>query len=179
MLRHEFDCAAVMKTVCKLDQNNAYVVIQSQEDSLEVLSLHALLLGLVLVVEYGLDLSQTFYNSRNLLSKEVCQVFYCIFCIFYNIMKEGCYNRLISQTDIADDNLCHSNRMEDIWLSRSSSYSLVRLICKVKCFLDYLEFRWVITTLARCFHQICEVSCNDLVVLCVKFRYLAHNLYIC
>ena len=89
VLRHELDCAAVVKTVRELDEDYAHVIIQCQEDSLEVFRLHALDLCLIFVVEHGLDLCKTFNKGCYFVAEEVCKIFDCIFCIFNNVMKES------------------------------------------------------------------------------------------
>ena len=92
VLRHVFDRAAVVETVGKLDEHHAYIVIERKEDTFEVFSLQALLLGLVLVVENGLDLGKSFYNCRYLVAEEVAKVIDCICGVFYNIMEKGSDN---------------------------------------------------------------------------------------
>ena len=89
MLRHELDRPAVVETVSQLDQHNTDIVVQGKQDAFEVLRLHALLFSLILVVENGLDLCQTFNEGSYLFTEEVAQVINCIISILHNIVQEG------------------------------------------------------------------------------------------
>ena len=146
MFRHELDGPAVMKTVCKLDQHNAYIVVQGKKDSLEILRLHALLLCLVFVVKDSLDLCKTFDQSGDLVVEKASKIIYGIVGVFDNIMKQSGDNGLVAKADIADDNLCDSNRMENIWLPGASPDSLMRFVGKIEGFLYDLKLFRVAAT---------------------------------
>ena len=89
VLWHELNGAAVVKTVCELDQNHAYVIVQGKKDTLEVLCLHALLFCLVLVVEYCLDLGKTLNKGCNLVTEEAAKVVNCVICVFHHVVEKG------------------------------------------------------------------------------------------
>jgi hypothetical protein len=69
MFLHEFDRTAIMEAVGEFDQHHSDIVIESQKDTLEILSLDAFLFCLVLIVEHGLDLCQTIHEGSYLLSE--------------------------------------------------------------------------------------------------------------
>ena len=140
VLRHELDCPDIMETVCKLDKHNANVVIEGEKDTLEVFCLHALLLGLVFVVKDSLDLCKTFNERSDLIAEKASEVIYGIVCVFNHVMQKGCDDGFVSKANIAYNNLCNSNRVEDIWLSGASSDALMCFICKIKCLLDHIQF---------------------------------------
>ena len=117
MLRHELYRPAVVQTVSKLYEHDSDVVIEREEDSLEVLSLHAFLTCLVLIVKDGLDLSEALDDCSNLVSKEVAKVVYSVVCVLHYVMKQRGNYRLVAKTDIAYDNLCNRYRMQYIWLA--------------------------------------------------------------
>ena len=96
VLRHELNGPAVMQTVCKLDQNHPYVIIECQEDTLEVFGLHALLLGFVFIVEYGLDLCKTFHECRHFVTEELSEVVDCVVSIFDHVMQQCGYDRFVT-----------------------------------------------------------------------------------
>ena len=169
VLRHEFDRPAVVKAVCKLYQNYSDIVIQGKKNALEVLGLHALLLGLVFVVEHCLDLCKTFYKSSNLVTEQASDVIDSIVCIFDHIVEKGSDYRLVSETDIAHDYLRDCDRMKYIWLARTPSDALVGFICKLESLLYDFKFIRVCTTFPCRFKKIGIVSGNDFVVLCCKF----------
>ena len=89
MLRHELDCPDIVEAVRQLDEHNANVIIECEEDALEILSLHALLHSLVLVVEHRLDLCKTFHESGDLVAEQAPEVVYSIVSVFNHIMKKG------------------------------------------------------------------------------------------
>ena len=64
VFRHEFDGAAIVQTVSEFDQYHADIIIESQENTFEILRLEALRVAgiivlLVLIVEHVLDFRQT------------------------------------------------------------------------------------------------------------------------
>ena len=165
MLRHVFDRAAVMEAVGKLDEHDAYVVIQREQDALEVLCLHALLLRLVLVVEYGLDLGESFHDRRYFVTEEVAKVIDGICGILHYIMEQGRYDGFISKTDIAHNDLGHCDRVKYVWLSGASSDAFVSFIGKIECLLDHVQLRQVIAAFAGRFLEVRIVSRNDFMVM--------------
>ena len=175
VLWHELDRTAVVQTVSKLDQDYTHIVIEREEDSLEILCLHAFLCGLVFIVEHGLDLSKTFHDGCDLISEQAAQILYSVVGVFYHIVKEGGDDRLVSQSYVADHYLCDSNRMKYIWLAGASSDTLVSFIGKFKGLLDLLEFVFAVAAFSCSFLQVGIVSCYDLVIILVEFRNLTHN----
>ena len=117
VFRHELDGPAVVKSVCKFDKNYAYIVVKGKKDTLEVLGLHALLLCLVFIVKYGLDFSQTIYQSCYLLAEKVLQIINCVCSVLHHIMKKGSNNGFVAEAYVADNNLSYGNRMKYIWFA--------------------------------------------------------------
>ena len=165
VLRHIFYCPAVMEPVCKLDQNNPHIIIESKEDPLEVFSLHALLFRLVLVVKNSLDLRKTVHERSYLLSEKALEIIYGIGGVFHDVMEKSSNYRLITQAYIAHNDLGYCYRMQDIWLPGTSSDSLVRLIGKVKGLLNHIQFESFRAPLACRFLQIRVFACNDFHVM--------------
>ena len=168
VLRHELDGPDIVETVCELDEHDAHVVIEREENALEVLGLHALLYCLVLIVKHCLDLCQTFHESGNLVAEKTSEVIYCIVGVFHHIMQKGSDDGLVSQSDIAYHDLCYRYRVEDVWFTGTSSDALVSFICEVKCLLDHVQFGLIGASLACCLFQVSIFSCNDLVVMLIE-----------
>ena len=92
MLRHELDCAAVMKSVGKFYQNNPDIIIESEKYPLEVFCLNAFLQCLVFIVENGLDFCETIHEGSDLVSEKVAEVSNSISRILDYIMQQCCHN---------------------------------------------------------------------------------------
>ena len=122
VLGHEFYGAAVVQTVSKLYQHNTYIIIESQEDTFEILGLEAFGIGvilglLVLVVENVLDLRKSFYQRGYLVPEDMADIVHGIIRVLHHIMQQGSRYRLVAQAYIIDDNLGDSDRMQYIWLA--------------------------------------------------------------
>ena len=91
-----------------------------------------------------------------------------------DIVKKCCNDGLITQTDVADNDLGNGYGVEYVRFSGSSSDSLVSFVCKLEGLLDDIKLHRIAASLPRSFLQICIISCNHLVILCVEFRNLAH-----
>jgi len=117
VLRHELDGTAVMQTVGKLYEHDPHVVVECEEDPLEVLCLHAFLLGLIFVVENRLDLCETFHQCGHLVAEKAPEVIDGVRGVFHHIMKKSSYNRFVAESDAADNDLRYSDRMQYIRLT--------------------------------------------------------------
>ena len=168
VLRHEFYCPAVMESVCKFNEYNTYVVVKSKENSLEVLGLHALLLGLVFIIKDSLDLGESFNKSRYLISEKTSEIIDSVVRVFHYVMQKRCHYGFIPKSDIAYDDLGYSDRMKYIWFTGTSPYALVCFISKFECLLNHFQFSKVCTTFACCLLEVCIIPCNDFVVLLSK-----------
>ena len=166
---HIFYSPAIVKPVSKLDKHNADIIIKSQQDTLEVLSLDTLLLRLVLVVQHSLDLSQSIHQRGNLVPEKIADIINCIVSIFNNIVQKGCGYGLVPKTDIADDNFCDGDGMKYIRFTGTPANTLVCLIGKFKSFLDHIQFRKVSAPFHCSLLQGGIISRDDLVVVLVEF----------
>ena len=169
VFRHELDGAAVVQTVGKFDQHNPDIVIQCEQDTLEVLCLHAFLLSLVLIVKNSLDFCQTFHQCGNLVAEQASEVINRIICIFYHIMKQSRYYGFVSQSDVVHDDFRHGYRVKDVWLTRASSDTLVCFVCKLEGFMDHFEFLRIAASFSRSFLKVCIISGYDFMVMLVEF----------
>ena len=165
VLWHIFDCTAIVQSVGKLDENDSDIIIQCKKDTLEVLGLHTLLLGLVLIVKHCLDLCQAIDKGCNLLSEKALEIINRVIGIFNDIMKKSCNNRLVTKSDIAHYNLGDSYRMQNIRFTRAPSDTLVRFVCKLEGFLNHVKFISFGTPFTYRFFKIRVVACNDLHVM--------------
>ena len=158
-----------MQTVCKLDQNHPYVIIECQEDTLEVFGLHALLLGFVFIVEYGLDLCKTFHECRHFVTEELSEVVDCVVSVFDHVMQQCGYDRFVTKPDIADYDFSNSNRMQDIWLARASSDALMCFVGEVECLLYNLKFFRLCASFTCRLQKVCVISGYDFIVFLGKY----------
>ena len=169
MLRHVFNCPAIVQAVSKFDQHNPYIIVESKKDTLEILRLYALLLCLVFIVKDRFDLGKSIHEGSDLVSEKIPDIIDRVVGIFNHIMQQGGYNGFITKADIADHNLCNCNRMQDIRLSRTPSDTFMGLIGKIKCLLHNFKLIHVRTPLACSFPEICEVTGYDLIILLGEF----------
>ena len=93
VLRHEFYGTAVMQPVCKLDENYTHIIIESQENTLEILCLEAalslsVLILLVLVIQHILDLRQTLYERCDFITEKMSDVIYSVIGVLHDVMEE-------------------------------------------------------------------------------------------
>ena len=119
-----------MEPVGKLDEHNAYIVIESKEDPFEILRLDTLgedvvHLVFLLVVEHDLDFGQALHEARNLVSEEASQVIYSVVSVLHNVVEKGGANGFAAEPYVAYDYLRHGNRVEDIRLAGAAADILV------------------------------------------------------
>ena len=122
VFRHEFDGAAVVQTVSELDQYHADIIIESQENTLEILSLEALrvagiIVFLVLVVEHVLDFRQSVDERRDLVPEQMLDVIHGVIRVFHHVVQQCRRYGLVTQADIIDHNLGDGDRVQDIRFS--------------------------------------------------------------
>ena len=174
VLRHMLDGAAVVQTVCQLDENHPHVIVQGKENALEILGLETLLAnvrstGLLLRIQHVLDLGKTVHQGGDLVSEALPDVFYGIVRIFHHIVQKGGRYRLVTQADVVHHNLGHSNGMQHIRLSAAAPHIAVSRVGKVEGALDHLHFLFIGTSLlGRCLQHL-PISGNNLVIFFSKF----------
>ena len=94
MLRHMLNGAAVVKAVGQFYEHYADVVVESEEDTLEILCLEALLgdiraTGLLLRVKDVLYLGEAVHKGCNLVPEFRPEVFHGIISVFHYIVEQG------------------------------------------------------------------------------------------
>ena len=171
---HIFYGPAVVQAVCELYQHDAHVVIDSQQYALEVLGLYALAPGLVLLVQHGLYLRQALDQGRDLVAEEVAYVLHSIVRILDDVMKKGGRNRLVAETDLADDYHRNRNRMYYIRLARAPAHTLMGGIGELEGLLDHGQLIPVRATFRRGLLEGCVFPGNLLQVLFCEFRCRGH-----
>ena len=90
-----------MKTVCKLDQNNTDILCHGKEHLAKTLCLQ---LYFILGIGQLTDLSYPIYQKRNLRTKFSGDLITGHPGIFNSIVKEPCYNGLLVQFQIRQNN---------------------------------------------------------------------------
>ena len=55
-------------------------------------------------------------------------------------MQQGCGNGLVTETDVADDDLRHGDRVQDIGLAAAPAHVFVGFVRKLKRLLDNGQF---------------------------------------
>ena len=169
VLRHELDCPAVVQTVGQLDQHNPHIVIQSQQDTLEILCLKASCLGLGVIVEDNLDLSEPVHKQGNPVPEQIADVVHSVVGIFHHIVQKGRRDGLVAQSDVGHYYLRHSDRMKYIRLSTASPDPFMGLVGKLEGFLHYIQLLLVGAALDRSFLEICVIACYHFIILLGKF----------
>ena len=122
VFRHEFDGAAIVQTVSELDQYHADIIIESQENTFEILRLEALRVAgiivlLVLIVEHVLDFRQTVDERRDLVPEQMLDIIHGVIRVFHHVMQQCRRYSLVTQADIIDHNLGDGDRVQDIRFS--------------------------------------------------------------
>ena len=122
VFRHEFDGAAIVQTVSELDQYHADIIIESQENTFEILRLEALRVAgiivlLVLIVEHVLDFRQTVDERRDLVPEQMLDIIHGVIRVFHHVVQQCRRYGLVTQSDIIDHNLGDGDRVQDIRFS--------------------------------------------------------------
>ena len=127
-----------MQTVCKFDEYDTDIVIEREQDSFEILGLHALRAANVVVplavfiVQDGLYLGKSVHQRSNLVSEQIAYIFDSVAGIFHDIVEQCRANGFVAKSDFRNYNLRHLYRVDNVWLARSSSDIFVGLIGKFK-----------------------------------------------
>ena len=173
VLRHILNCAAVVEPVGEFYQDDAHIVIECQEDSLEVLSLHALssIIALFLLIfKHILDFGKAVDEGCNLVPEKVPYVFRSECRILHDIVKQGSRNGLAAQANVSDHDSGNCDGMENIGFTRTSADILMSLIGEFKCLLDYLKLIFTGASLAGNLLQVRIAPRNDFVISLCEFR---------
>ena len=157
VLGHVFDGAAVVQPVRELDQHDADVVVEGQQDALEVLRLEALRAGrltlAVLVVQHGLDLGEAVHQGRDLVPEEVADVLDRVGGVFDDVVQQGGADGLAAQADLRDDNLGDGDGVEHVRLARAAADVLMGLVGELEGLPDDLHLLFVLAALGGDLHQ--------------------------
>ena len=98
---HVLKSTHIMKTVCKLDQNNTDILCHGKEHLAKALCLQ---LYFILGIGQLTDLSYPIYQKRNLRTKFSGDLITGHPGIFNSIVKKACYNGLLVQFQIRQNN---------------------------------------------------------------------------
>ena len=134
VFRHELDGAHVVEPVGQLDEHDAHVVVEGDQDAAEVLGLEAdplvQRLVLVVVVERRLDLGQAVDQRGDLGPEEPFDVLHREFGVFHDVVEQGGADGLAAQPDLIDYDLGHGDGVQDVGLAGAASDPLVRFVGK-------------------------------------------------
>ena len=173
VLRHELYGAAVVKPVGELDQHDAYVVVEREQNALEVLRLETFGADRgtlpVLVVEHRLDLRETVDQGGYLVAEQAAYVVHRVACVLHDIVQQRGADGLVAEADFAHDNLGHFDRMEDVRLARAPADVLVRLVGEFEGFLHTVDLLLVPAAAPRDFEQGGVGLVDDLVIVSGEF----------
>ena len=120
--------AHIVQTVANLDEDNADVIAHGKQQFFEVFCLCR---GFV-AEDSTTDLGESINDLGYFGAKDICDVFYRIVCVFYHIMQQGCTDAGRAQSHFFASDLCHCDRVHDIWLARQSAHSFVRLAGEIE-----------------------------------------------
>ena len=181
VLRHEFDGPAVVEPVGQFYEDDTHIIVESEEDTLEILGLEALgveciVLVLVFIVENGLDLGKSVHQGCYLVSEKVPDVFGRVIRIFDDIMEECCGNGFVSEADFIHNYPCDSDRVYDIWFTGTSPDVLMSFIREIESLLDYCKFLFVGTALGGNFLETGIILGDPVKILFCKLRKTHLNL---
>ncbi len=183
VLGHVLDGPAVVQAVCQFYEHHADVVVESEQDSLEILSLYALGgchgAALVhLVVEHGLDLGQTVDKQGDVVPEEIAYIVDGIVGIFHHVVKKGGRDGFVTETYLFADNLGHLDGVQDVWLSGTAPHVPVCLIRKIERLADHGQFFFVTAAHGSFGIQPVPLLANQIVVLYREFGNTAHKAFL-
>ena len=169
VLGHVFDGAAVVEPVRELDQHDAHVVVEREQDALEVLRLEALGAGrfalAVFVVQHGLDLGQAVHEGGDLVAEQVADVFDRVGGVLHDVVQEGGADGLAAQADLRDDDAGDGDRVQHVGLARAPADVLVGLVGELEGLADGFHFVRVLAALGGDLQQGCELLLYAAVII--------------
>ena len=161
ILGHSAQCAHIVQAVGNLDKDNAHIVRQGEQHLAEILRLTR-----CVGIEDARHLGQSIDHRCNLLAEDMLHILHRVVGILHHVVKEGCNHRFYAQTYLVNNNLCHCNRMQEVRLARTASYTLMCLLGKEIGTLDEVPILLVFANLLARFCEYIPLSLDQYLVLC-------------
>ena len=130
---HGTQRAHVMQAVCNLYDDDAHIVREREQHLTEVLRL----LGGVILI-YPRHLRETVDHRCNLGREDARYILHGVLRILYHVVEQCRHHRLLAQTYLPYADYRHLNRVDDVWLTRTATHTLMRLLSQQKGALDKL-----------------------------------------
>ena len=97
---HEFNRATVVQAVSQFYQHDADIIVESEQNTFEILGLQALcvhfILAAVLVVQHILNLREPVHKAGDFVAEKIPYVVNCVVCVFDNVVQQGGRNGFIA-----------------------------------------------------------------------------------